>query len=146
MVALSVSVPALLVWACKGSDGGAPRADGSADGADSASAPDSDARDAPSDAATERPHLDATCDARIVECATTPTQPSPTVNDPAACDAPPYDSYATGGNNEQVEAQCNAFCLAQNPAYADASGFVGCNQTYDEQALGTGAFHCVCAP
>jgi hypothetical protein len=140
--------PALAAWACKtSSDDAAPSnaADAGSDATtDSAAEPDTnDSGDAGQD---RRPILDATCDARIVECATTPTQPSPTVNDPVACKAPAYDTYSTGDNNEQVEAACNAFCLAQNPTYADAGGFIGCNQTTAEQNLGTGAFHCVCAP
>ena len=95
-----------------------------------------------------KPAVDAgppECDAAIVECVTIPTKKSPTINVPSACNAPAFDAYATT-DNEQVTAACNDFCVAQNPAYADAGGFVGCNQTPAEQALGTGAFHCVCAP
>jgi hypothetical protein len=148
---LAVSAAAS-VWSCSSSDdAGAPGAgsDASLDASldqQSDSAPGSRAdADGPIDAAIERAQLDATCDARIVECTTVPTQVSPTVNDPAQCNAPAYDGYSTGMNNEQVEAACNAFCMQNNPSYADG-GFVGCNQTPAEQSLGTGAFHCVCAP
>jgi hypothetical protein len=71
---------------------------------------------------------------------------SPTINDPPACGAPAFDAYSTM-DNEMLTAACNQFCIDQNPDYADAgSAFVGCNQTPAEQALGTGAFHCICAP
>ena len=72
------------------------------------------------------------CDAAIVECVTIPTKKSPTINVPSACSAPAFDAYSTT-DNEQVTAACNDFCVAQNPAYVDAGGFVGCNQTPDEQ-------------
>ena len=143
MVALSI---AAFAAACKSSDGGAG---GGSDASSEGLMPAGEAGDggvAPADAAPERARLDATCDARIVECTTKPTQPSPSVNDPAACGVPAYDSYATPNSNEQVEAACNAYCAASNPSFDDAGGFVGCNQTSAEQALGTGAFHCVCAP
>jgi hypothetical protein len=133
------------LWACSSSSSGGDTTttgDASPQGQKGDASSEGGAGDAGLDA---RPKLDATCDARIVECTVNPTQPSPTVNDPAACGAPPFDAYSTA-DNEQLDAMCNAFCIAQNPAYMDASGFVGCNQTQAEQALGTGAFHCVCAP
>lgn len=134
----------LVLWACSSSS------------SSNNNTPKGDAGDAsitsPTDAATEsgppQGTVDAgppSCDASIVECVTIPTKKSPTVNVPSACSAPAFDAYSTT-DNEQVTAACNDFCVRQNPAYIDAGGFVGCNQTPAEQALGTGAFHCVCAP
>ena len=147
-VALGAGV---VLWACSSSsasdtttkpEGGV--ADDGGGGSDAALG----TSDAASDIDGSKPAVDAgppECDAAIVECVTIPTKKSPTINVPSACNAPAFDAYSTT-DNEQVEAACNDFCVQQNPAYIDAGGFVGCNQTPAEQALGTGAFHCICAP
>ena len=139
-VALGAS---LVLWACSSSSGGALPSSG-----DAGDASTSGTSDAAQESGPVQGTVDAgppSCDAAIVECVTIPTMKSPTVNVPSACAAPGFDAYSTT-DNEQVTAACNDFCAQQNPAYLDAGGFVGCNQTPAEQALGTGAFHCVCAP
>jgi hypothetical protein len=146
VVALVTLGCASALWACSssgGGDGGSLH-DGGSQTTD-ATATSTDAEPTTPDAAKSVDAGPAECDARIVECVTNPTQKSPTVNVPSACGAPAFDAYSTT-DNEQVEAACNAFCVQQNPAFVDAGGFVGCNESPAEQALGTGAFHCVCAP
>ncbi len=135
---------ALVLWACSSSssNGDTPS---KGDGGDAAT---NGTPDAAQESGATQGTVDAgppSCDAAIVECVTIPTKKSPTVNVPSACGAPAFDAYSTT-DNEQVTAACNDFCVQQNPAYIDAGGFVGCNETPEEQALGTGAFHCVCAP
>ncbi len=133
---------ALGLWACSSSSSTVGTTSG--DGGDAATNGTADAAQESGTKGT----VDAgppSCDAAIVECVTIPTKKSPTVNVPSACGAPAFDAYSTT-DNEQVTAACNDFCVQQNPTYIDAGGFVGCNETPEEQALGTGAFHCVCAP
>ena len=148
MIAISLAAACALLGvaaSCTSTSDDRVASDASASAPSDAAPSDSSSPDA-EDAAVDHAIGEVTCDAAIIECTTTPTRTSPTVNTPTACGAPAYDSYATNGSNEQVEAACNAFCQMQNPSYADAGGFIGCNQTSAEQALGTGAFHCVCAP
>ena len=143
-------VGALVLWACSSSSTSTTSSTPGNDGGTGASsdAGSSDGGTTEDSATMKPPPVDAgppMCDASIVECVTIPTMKSPTINVPSACNAPAFDAYSTT-DNEQVTAACYDFCVQQNPAYADAGGFVGCNQTPAEQALGTGAFHCVCAP
>jgi hypothetical protein len=137
----------LLLWACSSSttsgDGTSQSDAGNAGDATSTGAGDAAQESGPAPGTVDAGPPE--CDAAIVECVTNPTMKSPTINVPSACGAPAFDAYSTT-DNEQVTAACNDFCVKQNPAYADAGGFVGCNQTPAEQALGDGAFHCVCAP
>ena len=143
-ISLAAASCAVLGVAAACSSSSSP-SDSDAPAVDAASTTDSSSSADAEDAAVDHAITDVNCDAAIIECTTAPTRTSPTVNDPPACGAPAFDAYATN-DNEQVEAACNTFCQDKNPAYADAGGFIGCNQSAAEQALGTGAFHCVCAP
>jgi hypothetical protein len=137
---------ALVLWACSSSTTSSTTSKTDAGGASGDAA--SQDGDGAADSGMGQGTVDAgppMCDAAIVECVTIPTKKSPTINVPSACSAPAFDAYSTT-DNEQLTAMCNDFCVQQNPAYVDAGGFVGCNQSPAEQALGTGAFHCVCAP